>query len=75
MSVNQVRYATADGAAWGAVRGSTVVPLPAEHVSTADVLTDGAQIARALVADPDATGRPPESLRLLTPVPGARVLC
>ena len=37
MSVNLIRFATADGSAWGAVRGTTVLPLPAEYVTTADV--------------------------------------
>ena len=75
MSVNLVRYATADGAAWGAVREGTVLPLPAEYTSVADVLGDGAKLARSLVVDTDADGLPLEDLRLLNPVPGARIVC
>ena len=47
MSTNLVRYAGADGPAWGAVRGTTVVPLPAEYISVADVLGDGAKVAQS----------------------------
>ena len=75
MSTNLVRYATDDGAAWGAVRGGTVLPLPAEFVGTADVLADGAKLARGLVADPDTESLPLAGLRLLPPVPGARIVC
>jgi 2,4-diketo-3-deoxy-L-fuconate hydrolase len=75
MSTSLVRYATAEGTAWGAVREGTVLPLPGEYTSTADVLGDGAKLARALVADPDAGGLPLDGLRLLHPVPGARILC
>jgi 2-keto-4-pentenoate hydratase/2-oxohepta-3-ene-1,7-dioic acid hydratase in catechol pathway len=75
MSTNLVRYAGADGPAWGAVRGSTVVPLPAEYVEVADVLRDGAKVAKSLIADPDAAALPLEGLRLLNPVPDARIVC
>jgi 2-keto-4-pentenoate hydratase/2-oxohepta-3-ene-1,7-dioic acid hydratase in catechol pathway len=75
MSINLVRYAIADDAAWGAVRDGAVLPLPAEFVGTADVLADGAKLARDLVADPDAESLPLEGLRLLHPVPGARIVC
>ena len=75
MSTNLVRYAGADGPAWGAVRGTTVVPLPAEYVEVADVLRDGAKVAQALIADPDAADLPLAGLRLLHPVPDARIFC
>ena len=75
MSTNLVRYATDDGAAWGVVRNGTALPLPAEFVGTADVLGDGAKLARSLVADPDAESLPLARLRLLHPVPGARIVC
>jgi 2,4-didehydro-3-deoxy-L-rhamnonate hydrolase len=74
MSTDLVRYATADGAAWGAVRAGSVLPLPAEFVSTADVLGEGAKIARELLASGD-DGLPLDRLRLLHPVPDARIVC
>jgi 2,4-didehydro-3-deoxy-L-rhamnonate hydrolase len=75
MSLNLVRYSTDDGPRWGAVRAGTVLPLPAEYVSTADVLGDGAKVARSLIADPDVADLPLAGLRLLNPVPDARILC
>jgi 2,4-didehydro-3-deoxy-L-rhamnonate hydrolase len=74
MSLNLVRYAAGDDSAWGVVRGNVVLPLPAEYVSTADVLGDGAKIARALLADADSQGLLLNGLRLLHPVPGARIV-
>ncbi|MEJ3742759.1 fumarylacetoacetate hydrolase family protein [Actinomycetes bacterium KLBMP 9797] len=71
MSVNLVRYATDDGAAWGVVRDDTVLPLPPEYVSTADVLAEGVKLARTLDTKPVRL----KSLRLLPPVPDARILC
>jgi 2,4-didehydro-3-deoxy-L-rhamnonate hydrolase len=75
MSTNLVRYAGADGPAWGAVRGTAVVPLPAEFIAVADVLRDGAKVAQALIADPDAAELSLAGLRLLNPVPDARIFC
>ena len=75
MSTNLVRYAGPDGPAWGAVRGTTVVPLPAEYVEVADVLRDGAKVATSLIADPDVPALRTADLRLLDPVPGARIVC
>lgn len=75
MSLRLVRYAGTDGPAWGAVRGTEVLPLPPEYVGTADVLGDGAKLARSLVSDDDSGGIPLENLRLLHPVPGARIFC
>jgi 2-keto-4-pentenoate hydratase/2-oxohepta-3-ene-1,7-dioic acid hydratase in catechol pathway len=74
MSTNLVRYATDGGAAWGAVRAGTVLPLPAEYVTTADVLGDGAKVAQDLIASADQ-GLPLEDLRLLHPVSDARIVC
>ncbi|MGZ4612873.1 MAG: fumarylacetoacetate hydrolase family protein [Kineosporiaceae bacterium] len=74
MSVNLVRYETGDGARWGALRAGTVLPLPAEYVSTADVLGDGTKVARELLAS-DGAGLPLDRLRLLHPVPDARIVC
>lgn len=71
MSVNLVRYATDDGAAWGVLREENVLPLPGEYVSTADVLSDGAKAARTLDTRPVRRA----DLRLVHPVPGARILC
>jgi 2,4-diketo-3-deoxy-L-fuconate hydrolase len=75
MSTNLVRYAGVDGPAWGAVRGTTVVPLPAEYVEVADVLRDGAKVAKSLIAGPDVAALPLEGLHLLNPVPDARIVC
>jgi 2-keto-4-pentenoate hydratase/2-oxohepta-3-ene-1,7-dioic acid hydratase in catechol pathway len=75
MSTNLVRYAGVDGPAWGAVRGTAVVPLPAEFIAVADVLRDGGKVAQALIADPDAAELPLASLSLLNPVPDARIFC
>lgn len=80
MSIRLVRYAAGDGAvpdgaAWGAVRGEAVLPLPPEYTATADVLADAAKPARALLADADAVGVPLDGLRLLHPVPDARIVC
>lgn len=75
MSTNLLRYATEDGPRWAAVEGDSVLPLPAEYVSTADVLGDGAKAAQALLADPKAPRLPAAGLRLLQPVPDARIHC
>jgi 2,4-diketo-3-deoxy-L-fuconate hydrolase len=75
VSVRLVRYASPDGAAWGAVRGTSVLPLPTDYVTTADVLGDGAKVARSLVADVESAAVPLDGLRLLHPVPDARILC
>ena len=75
MSTNLVRYARDDGPAWGAMRGTTVVPLPPEYVTVADVLADGAKVAQSLIADADIAALPVEDLRLLNPVPDARIFC
>jgi 2,4-didehydro-3-deoxy-L-rhamnonate hydrolase len=75
VSVNLIRYESADDARWGVVRGAAVLPLPAEYVSTADVLANGAKQARTLLADPHSTGVAMEGLQLLPPVPDARIIC
>ncbi len=75
MSTNLVRYAGAHGPAWGALRGTAVVPLPDEYVALADVLRDGAKMAQSLIADPDVDELPVAGLRLLNPVPDARIFC
>jgi 2,4-diketo-3-deoxy-L-fuconate hydrolase len=75
VSTNLVRYTGADGPAWGAVRGTEVVALPAEFVAVADVLADGAKVAQSLIADADVAALPLAGLRLLDPVPDARIFC
>jgi 2,4-didehydro-3-deoxy-L-rhamnonate hydrolase len=75
MSLSLVRYASAGGPAWGVVHDGTVLPLPADVVTTADVLANGAKIARSVLAAADPHGLTMSGLRLLDPVPDARVLC
>jgi 2,4-diketo-3-deoxy-L-fuconate hydrolase len=75
MSINLIRYEYAHDARWGVVRGHTVLPLPTEYVSTADVLADDAKQARALAADTGATAVALDDLRLLPPVPDSRIIC
>ena len=75
MSTNLVRYASAGGPAWGAVRGTTVVPMPAEYATVADVLADGTKVAQSLIADAGVDALPLAALRLLDPVPDARIFC
>ena len=70
-----MRYAGARGPAWGVVRGTTVVPLPEQYTALAEVLRDGARVAQSVIADPDVTALPLTSLRLLNPVPDARIVC
>jgi 2-keto-4-pentenoate hydratase/2-oxohepta-3-ene-1,7-dioic acid hydratase in catechol pathway len=74
MSVNLVRYETDGGARWGALRAGTVLPLPTEYVTTADVLGEGTKVAHELLASDD-DGLPQDRLRLLHPVPDARIVC
>lgn len=75
MSINLLRYATEDGPRWAAVDGDSVLPLPAEYLSTADVLADGTKVAQALLADPSAPRLARAGLAVLHPVPGARIFC
>ncbi|HYZ52050.1 MAG TPA: hypothetical protein VE733_00860 [Streptosporangiaceae bacterium] len=75
MSVNLIRYATDTTPAWGVVHEGAVLPLLADYVSTADVLGEGVKVARSLLAHAGAGRRPLDGLRLLHPVPGARIVC
>jgi 2,4-diketo-3-deoxy-L-fuconate hydrolase len=75
MSIRLVRFSVPDGAAWGVVRGETVLPLPSEYTTTAEVLADGAKLAGFLQADADIAGIPLAGLPLLHPVPEARIVC
>jgi len=51
------------------------VPLPEEYTTTADVLGEGAKIARNLLHDASADTVALSSVRPLNPVPGARIYC
>jgi hypothetical protein len=43
MAINLLHYSTGnDDPTWGVVRGSTVLPLPGEYATTADVLYQAA---------------------------------
>jgi 2,4-didehydro-3-deoxy-L-rhamnonate hydrolase len=75
MSISLIRYDAGDGPAWGVVRGGEIVPLAAEYTTMADVLGEGVKLARSLVADTDRTGIDPAAVKLLHPVPQARVYC
>ena len=75
MSVNLIRYDAGTGAAWGVVRGGGIVALPGEYPTTADVLGEGVKHARSLVVDADAKGIDPAAVKVLHPVPEARVYC
>ena len=69
------RPSTRTAPAWGVVRGGEIVPLPGEYPTTADVLGEGVKLARSLVADADAEGIDPAAVKVLHPVPQARVYC
>lgn len=75
MSITLVRYAADGGPRWGVVRDAQVLPLPGEYTSTADVLGEGAKLARSLLVDPDAAAIALAEVRPLNPVPSARVYC
>ncbi|MCW6004367.1 fumarylacetoacetate hydrolase family protein [Micromonospora sp. CPCC 205371] len=75
MSVNLVRYAAGAGAAWGVVHDDAVLPLRAQYISTANVLGEGVELARRLIHAPGADRLPLAGLRVLHPVPGARIVC
>jgi 2-keto-4-pentenoate hydratase/2-oxohepta-3-ene-1,7-dioic acid hydratase in catechol pathway len=75
MSIRLIRYAAGDGPVWGVVRPGEIVPLPAEYATTADVLAEGVKVARSLVADAGVAGIDPAAVKVLHPVPEARVYC
>jgi 2-keto-4-pentenoate hydratase/2-oxohepta-3-ene-1,7-dioic acid hydratase in catechol pathway len=75
MSLNLLRYAGEDGPRWGVLRDQVILPLPTEYASTADVLGDGVKAARGLLADADHDGIALAGVRILHPVPGARIYC
>ena len=76
MSTALVRFDTASGARWGVVRDSHIVPLPGEYPTTAELLSDGVQAAREVLADDACAHRIPQAeVQVLPPVPDARVFC
>jgi 2,4-didehydro-3-deoxy-L-rhamnonate hydrolase len=75
MSLNLLRYAGEDGPRWGVLRDQVILPLPTEYASTADVLGDGVKAARGLLADADRDGIALAGVRILHPVPEARIYC
>lgn len=75
MSINLIRYAAGAGPAWGVVGPGGIVPLPGEYPTTADVLGEGAKLARSLVADADTEALDLAAVKVLQPLPEARVYC
>src|ERR1700757_259004 len=76
MAINLLHYSTGnDDPTWGVVRGNTVLPLPGEYATTADVLDQGADAARTLLAESGKPGIPLAGVTPLNPVAGARVVC
>ena len=74
MSINLIRYDAGAGPP-GVSRGGEIVPLPGEYPTTADVLGEGSSSRGSLVADADAEGIDPAAVKVLHPVPQARVYC
>src|ERR1700739_2411277 len=73
MAINLLHYSTGnDDPTWGVVRGDTVLPLPGEYATTADVLHQGAEAARTLLAESGKPGIPLAGLTPLNPVAGGR---
>ena len=56
-------------------RRRSVVPLPAEYLDHRRRAARRREVARTLIADPDAAGLPLAGLQLLHPVPDARIFC
>ena len=75
MSITLIHYDAGSGPAWGVVRGAEIVALPGEYPTTADVLGEAAKLARSLITDADVKGIDPATVRVLPPVPEARVYC
>jgi 2,4-diketo-3-deoxy-L-fuconate hydrolase len=52
MAINLICYSTADRIPrWGVVRADMILPLPGEYTSAAEVIHEGSQAARSLLAD------------------------
>src|ERR1700741_349786 len=67
MAINLLRYSTGnDDPTWGVVRGNTVLPLPGQYATTADVLDLG---------ESGKPGIPLTGVTPLNPVAGARIIC
>jgi len=76
MAINLLHYSTGnDDPTWGVVRGNTVLPLPGQYATTADVLDQGADAARTLLAESGKPGIPLAGVTPLNPGAGARVVC
>lgn len=75
MSLNLIRFDAGTGAQWGVVQGADILALPGEHFTTAEILTDGVKAAREVLADTTAERTPHAQVRVLAPVPSARVFC
>jgi 2,4-didehydro-3-deoxy-L-rhamnonate hydrolase len=76
MAINLIRYSTADGIPrWGVVQADMILPLPGEYTSAAEVIHEGSQAARSLLADSGNSGIPLAGVTILNPLPGARVHC
>ena len=76
MAINLLRYSTGnDDPTWGVVRGNTVLPLPGQYATTADVLDQGADAARTLLGESGKPEIPLTGVTPLNPVAGARVVC
>jgi 2-keto-4-pentenoate hydratase/2-oxohepta-3-ene-1,7-dioic acid hydratase in catechol pathway len=75
VSVNLIRYDDGENPTWGVVRGAKIVPLPGEYPSMAEVLGEGVKQARRLLVDPNRTGIDPAAVRVLHPLPQARIYC
>jgi 2,4-didehydro-3-deoxy-L-rhamnonate hydrolase len=65
MAINLLHYSTGkDDSTWGVVRGNTVLPLPGEYATTADVLHQGAS-CQATSLNPAYTTVSPSRTRTL----------
>lgn len=76
MSINLIRH-TIDGSTprWGVVRGAEVLALPGAYDTTAEVLAQGVEEARGLLAEGGTSGVPLADVRAHNPIPGARIFC
>ncbi|MFL6108080.1 MAG: fumarylacetoacetate hydrolase family protein [Marmoricola sp.] len=69
MSLTLVHYESENGPAWAVVSHGEALPLPGDFPTTAAVLSDGAKLARDLLADPTGvTPLPLASLQVLNPI-------
>jgi len=65
MAINLLHYSTGnDDPTWGVVRGTTVLPLPGQYATSADVLQQGAN-CQATSLNPASTTSSPSRTRTL----------